>query len=108
MGNIIIVLWIYGLIVITGGTIGYFTAGSLPSLIMGGAFGLLLISSAVLLQKQVIFGLYLSMILTAALALFFGFRFFTTFKFLPAGLLLLISISTLIYLFLMRSNQESF
>lgn len=43
---------LFGLLVIVGGVVGYVNTGSVPSLIAGSSFGLLLVASAYLINNK--------------------------------------------------------
>lgn len=86
----------YGVMTIIGGVIGYLKAGSQMSLIAGGVSGLLILGSAVALLNGKPFGYYGILVLSLALAVFFGMRFFQSFAFMPAGLMLALSLISLI------------
>jgi len=62
---------VYGLIVIGGGVFGYLKAGSLPSLIMGTTFGLLLLCSGWFLLQKSTLAHFASVALSGILGLFF-------------------------------------
>jgi uncharacterized membrane protein (UPF0136 family) len=96
---------IYALIVLVGGIIGYIKADSTPSLVMGAAFAFMLILSSVMIQKKMIIGFYFSLILTAFLAFFFGYRFFNSFKFMPAGLMVILSLINFAFLLFNRPTK---
>lgn len=83
---------IYALIVFAGGIIGYLTAGSVPSLIMGSAFGLLLLGSGWALVQRSTLGYFSATTLSAILALFFAYRFILTWKVMPAGMMAILSL----------------
>lgn len=95
---------IYGLLTIVGGVIGYFKAGSMMSLISGAVSGLLILASAVALLKGKFIGYYGVLGLSALLAVFFGIRFFKSWAFMPAGLMLVLSAITLIGFLLKRAD----
>lgn len=88
---------LYALIVIAGGIVGYLKAGSSASLAMGAAFGLLLIATSFLMYRKVAWALNLSLAATLFLLLFFSYRFTASYKFMPAGLMALLSALTLFY-----------
>ncbi|ACB49787.1 UPF0136-containing protein [Crocosphaera subtropica ATCC 51142] len=90
---------IYGILLLLGGIMGYVTAKSKPSLISGVLSGLLLLLSAFFQWQQISVGLILAQILTLILAIVFGIRFWKTRKFMPAGLMLGISVAMLTILF---------
>lgn len=90
---------IYALLILTGGMIGYLKANSLMSLIMGGSFAVLLLLSAISMIKNQVLGYFSAIILTSALTVFFGYRFFTSWKMMPAGMMLILSVAMLGLLF---------
>lgn len=81
----------YGLFVILGGIMGYQKANSVPSLVMGAIFGILLIISSVAMLKENMPGFYIAISLTVILMLFFAYRFFVTQNFMPAGMMSMVS-----------------
>jgi uncharacterized membrane protein (UPF0136 family) len=70
-----IVILLYGLVVLGGGVIGYATAGSIPSLVAGSAFGLGLIASSVGVLRINNIGLVAAPLLVVLLTAYFGHRF---------------------------------
>lgn len=89
---------IYGIIILVGGIMGHLKAASKASLISGLVFGLLLIITSVFLFRKAQWGLISALLLTFFLDAFFTYRFFTTMKFLPSGLMSLLSLVVLISL----------
>jgi uncharacterized membrane protein (UPF0136 family) len=85
------VLWVYIILLVAGGLIGFFKAKSKVSLIMSVAFAAALAFCA----AGVIFQPYVADLLLAALLVVFGMRLAKTKKFMPAGMML---ITTLIAL----------
>ncbi len=94
----IIATLIYGILLLLGGIFGYTKAKSKPSLISGVISGLLLLISGVLQWQQISVGLILAQILTLVLAIVFAIRLWKTRKFMPAGLMLMVSVATLVIL----------
>ncbi len=83
---------VYGLVVAIGGIIGYAKVRSQASLISGMGSGVALaIAWWVSLQNPTL-GLALATILALALLIVFGIRFRKTGKFMPAGLLAILSL----------------
>ena len=82
----------YALLVTFGGIMGYARKGSLPSLIMGLASGLILFYAAyqVSLSPQ---NATLGFIVCAFLAIMMGYRFFQSGAFMPAGLVAGLSVA---------------
>lgn len=85
------ILWIYIVLLVIGGLIGFFKAKSQVSLIMSVAFAAVLSCCA----ADIIFKSYVADILLAALLVVFALRLVKTKKFMPAGLMLVITIVTL-------------
>ncbi|MDJ0660209.1 MAG: TMEM14 family protein [Crocosphaera sp.] len=89
----------YGILLLFGGIMGYVSAKSKPSLISGVVSGLFLLVSAFLQWQQVPTGLVLAQIITLLLAIVFSIRLWKTRKFMPAGLMLMLSVAMLVILF---------
>ncbi|MBS4168274.1 TMEM14 family protein [Parachlamydia sp. AcF125] len=88
------ITWIYALFVLIGGMIGYVKAQSLASLVMAAGFAALLGFAGWLMWKSRREGYYLAIALIAFLGLFFLYRFSMSMKFMPAGLMVLLSLAT--------------
>jgi len=86
------VLWIYIVLLVVGGMIGFLKAKSQVSLIMSVAFAALL----ALCAAHVVFQPYVADILLAALLVVFGMRLAKTKKFMPAGMMLAITLLALV------------
>ena len=86
-----LILWTYIVLLVIGGLIGFFKAQSKISLIMSMAFAAVLSLCAIGIIPQPI----LPDILLAALLLVFAVRLGQTKKFMPAGLMLIITILAL-------------
>jgi uncharacterized membrane protein (UPF0136 family) len=80
----ITVLWIYIVLLLVGGLVGFLKGKSRVSLIMSGVFGAALILCAL----DIITNHYVADILMAVLLVVFGMRLAKTKKFMPAGLML--------------------
>lgn len=87
-----VITFIYAAIILAGGMMGYIKAQSLPSLIMGTTFALLLTLSAIGILKDYLLGQFIAAGLAGLLALFFSYRFFQTMSFMPAGLIVILSL----------------
>ena len=85
------VLWIYIVLLVAGGLVGFFKAGSKASLIASAAFAAALILCAI----RVIFEPYVADIILAVLLVFFAMRLSKTKKFIPNGLMIVLTIATL-------------
>jgi uncharacterized membrane protein (UPF0136 family) len=86
------VLWIYIVLLVVGGLIGFLKAKSRVSLIMSVVFAALL----ALCAAHVVFYPYVADILLAALLVVFGIRLTKTKKFMPSGLMLILTLVTLV------------
>lgn len=85
------VLWIYIVLLLVGGLIGFFKGKSQVSLVMSASFA----AALVLCALGIIFKLYVADILLALLLVVFAMRLAKTKKFMPAGMML---VATLIVL----------
>lgn len=85
-------VYIYAILLLIGGIIGYIKASSLPSLIMGTLFALLAGASATAMYKNKDAGRISAILLSLVLTAFFCYRFVITQKFMPAGLMVIISL----------------
>lgn len=90
------IIIIYGLVVLAGGLMGYRKARSTPSLIAGLAFGLALIVSGLYAWQGQRMGLIAATALAGALLVVMSFRCAKTKKFMPAGLIALLSLAAVI------------
>jgi uncharacterized membrane protein (UPF0136 family) len=95
-GAITSLLWIYlfvfGLVTIAGGVLGFVKAKSRASLIAGSISGALLLLSGWLVSSGSRSGIVLGLVVSAALLGRFGMAFRKTKKLMPAGLISLLSI----------------
>jgi uncharacterized membrane protein (UPF0136 family) len=86
------VLWIYIVLLLVGGLIGFLKAKSPVSLIMSAAFAAALVLCAIPGVLDVNFRKGLANVLMAALIVVFALRLAKTKKFMPAGLMLVVTI----------------
>ena len=85
------VLWIYIVLLVVGGLIGFLKAKSKVSLIMSVAFA----AALSLCAAGIIFQPYVADILLVALIVVFTARLVKTKKFMPAGMMMVVTIITL-------------
>ncbi len=101
---------LYGILILVGGIIGHIKAGSQASLVMGVVSGVLLLlaSCGMFSKKYFKKGVYSALVLTLILDAFFSYRFMATMKFMPSGLLALISLGIIAGLvaYLRRSSRS--
>ena len=86
------VLWIYIVLLVVGGLIGFLKAKSKVSLIMSVVFAALL----ALCAAGIIFQYYVADILLAALLVVFGIRLTKTKKFMPSAMMLILTLVALV------------
>ena len=89
------VLWIYIILLIVGGLIGFLKAKSQVSLVMSVAFAVVLILAAIRGVLEPAFARGLVNVVMALLLVVFTIRLTKTKKFMPAGLMLAITIVAL-------------
>jgi len=85
------VLWIYIVLLVIGGLIGFLKGKSKVSLIMSVAFA----AALILCARGIIFQPYVADILLTVLLVVFAMRLAKTKKFMPAGLMLVLTLATL-------------
>jgi uncharacterized membrane protein (UPF0136 family) len=93
---------VYGGLVAVGGLIGLIRAGSWLSLLVGLFSGLLLILSGVATGRGKSVGHKMALVISLALLVWFGIRFWWTGKLMPAGLVSGMSLLALLLLGLLR------
>ena len=86
-----VILWVYIVLLVAGGLVGFLKAGSKVSLIMSVSFAAVLSLCA----ARVIFQPYVADIFLAALLVVFGMRLAKTKKFMPSGLMLILTVAAL-------------
>ena len=85
------VLWVYIILLVAGGLVGFLRAGSKASLIASASFAAALILCAI----GVIFQPHVADIILAVLLVFFAVRLTRSKKFMPNGLMLVLTIAAL-------------
>ena len=89
------VLWVYIVLLLVGGLIGFLKAGSKVSFISSSVFAALLVLTTVPGLFQPRFALGLSDIIMAVILVVFALRLAKTKKFMPSGMLLVVTILAL-------------
>jgi uncharacterized membrane protein (UPF0136 family) len=85
------VLWIYIVLLVAGGLVGFFKANSKASLIASCSFAAVLILCA----KGIIFQPHAADIVLAILLIFFAYRLTKSKKFMPNGMMLILTLFAL-------------
>jgi len=93
---------VYGALVFAGGWVGYKKAGSRPSLISSSLSAAVLLIAAVLSLSGISAGNMVAMVVALVLLVFFGYRLAKGGKFMPAGLMVAVSLATLVVLWTFR------
>ncbi len=91
-------IFIYALLILIGGIVGYATAGSLASLASGLLFGGALLLCSYFIRKNHLYAYDVALVTLCLLLTFFCYRFILTHKVAPAGILFLLTTFLLIYL----------
>ena len=99
MSTALIIALIYGILAMVGGIIGYLKSASKPSLISGIISGLLILIGVFRAARGVASGLWVVKIVTLLLVIVFIIRLVKTKKFMPAGLMVMGGVATLIGVF---------
>lgn len=89
------VLWIYIILLLVGGLIGFFKAGSKVSLLTSAVAAAILVATTVHQVFQPAFASGLADLIMAALLIVFAVRLAKTKKFMPSGLMLVLTLAAL-------------
>lgn len=87
-----LILWIYIVLLVVGGLVGYLKAGSTASLVVSAVFAAIL----TLCQIGVVFQRNMADVILAVLLVVFAWRLTKSKKFMPAGLMLVLTVVTLV------------
>ena len=87
-----IYFFVFGILTIAGGVIGYVKAGSVASIIAGSITGVLLLVAAFLLPEHRAIGLATAFIISLLLTAQFVPKFMRTGKVMPAGMMSILSV----------------
>jgi len=94
------IVLVYGLLVSVGGLVGYVQAKSIPSLISGVVSGIVFLVLGWLIWQGSMTAGYTAVSMILLLSLFFGYRFISTSKFMPGGMMLIVSFIALFFILL--------
>ena len=90
--NMAIEIWIYGVIMILGGIMGFVKVGSKASLISGVGMGLALLASGFGVWRGSADSLVVALVIAALLMVIFAIRYVKTRRFMPGGMLAILSL----------------
>ena len=105
MKKVSYIVFTYGAIVFLGGLAGSFIAGSIPSLVAGVVFGLLISLNAYKIFKGNVKGLTLALIQSIILGSFFLYRLKMTGKMFPAAIMITLSFLVAIVLLMAHPKE---
>jgi uncharacterized membrane protein (UPF0136 family) len=89
-------IWAYGVIMMLGGVMGYVKVGSKASLLSGVGMGLALLASGYGVWQGRRDSLIVSVVIAALLVALFAIRLAKTKRFIPAGVLAILSLAAVI------------
>ncbi len=98
---------VYAALVAMGGMLGCFIAGSLPSLISGVVFGVLILLNGIKMLKGNPKGQQLALIQAIILGSFFVYRYQTTHKSMPAIPMIALSFALAAFLLFRMPKKEA-
>lgn len=94
----VLIIVIYGVLVGLGGILGYIKARSTPSLVFGLASGIALLICGWLASTRKATGIEGAILIALMLAIFFGIRYSRSRKLMPAGIMTVLSLLTIVLL----------
>lgn len=95
-----IALLLYATIIAAGGVMGYVSAQSTVSLVNGLIAAVILLVGLAISFRNPAAGFGLSAVVALALGIFFAYRFFTTGKWMPGGVTMILSAVALVLMLL--------
>jgi uncharacterized membrane protein (UPF0136 family) len=100
MQSTAIEIWVYGVMMMLGGAIGFMKVGSKASLISGVGFGLALLASGFGVWNGSYNSIVVAVVIAALLVVVFAIRFAKTRRFMPAGMLAILSVVAVVVFWL--------
>jgi len=102
------IVLLYAFAVAIGGIIGYTKVGSLPSLIMGIVFGVILVVCSYGLFKKLVWGYMGALAASSILTIFFVARFVLSGKMWPGGMMAFLSFMVMLLILSTKNfNQQT-
>ena len=99
MQKISVMVWVFAVIVLIGGIVGFFVAHSTPSLVASSLTTVLLLGTGYFIRQGACWAYSTTMAILTFLLVFFGYRFYITqWKPFPGGVMLLLTGALLAYL----------
>ena len=100
MHNTAIEIWVYGVMMMLGGVIGFVKVGSKASLISGVGMGLALLASGFGVWSGSYNSIVVAEVIATLLVVLFAIRFAKTRRFMPAGMLAILSVVAVVVFWL--------
>jgi len=100
MHNTAIELWVSGIMMMLGGVIGFIKVGSKASLISGVGMGLALLASGFGVWSGSYNSIVVAEVIATLLVVLFAIRFAKTRRFMPAGMLAILSVVAVVVFWL--------
>ena len=100
MQKMAIEVWVYGIMMMLGGVMGFVKVGSKASLISGVGMGLALVASGFGVRNGSYNSAVVAVVIAALLVVLFAIRFAKTRRFMPAGMLAVLSVVAVIVFWL--------
>ena len=89
-------IWIYGVLMILGGIMGFLKVGSKASLLSGVGLGLGLLATGYGVWRGSTNSLVVAVVIAALLLVLFAIRFAKSRRFMPSGLLAILSLAAVV------------
>lgn len=100
-----VAIWIYTALLLGGGIIGYLKKGSIPSLVMGVVFSLLLTFFTVQYSKRKKWASSWLLLTVLILDFFFSWRYIKTQALMPAGIFTVLTSILLVIIYLQTKKR---
>lgn len=101
------VIMLYAILMVVGGVIAYFKSESILFLFATIVFGAVLLYSSALIAGNNFTGVYISLLITFGLGVFFGLRYTKLGSIMPTGIMTILSMFALGFSIYALSNRES-
>jgi uncharacterized membrane protein (UPF0136 family) len=101
------VVMVYGILIVIGGVIAYFKTETILFLFATIVFGAILLYSAFLISGNNFSGVYMSLLISFGLGVFFGLRYTKLGSIMPVGIMTILSMFALGFSIYALSNRET-
>jgi uncharacterized membrane protein (UPF0136 family) len=107
MKNVMYVVWAYALLLIIGGIIGFVKAGSLPSIIASAMLAGFLFRYGYGIAQGNALAYNMTIGTMVCIFAFFVFRYIKTQAFMPAGMMIIVTVLTLAYVWVQKGSFKA-